>query len=64
MGESIFSKNGPQNRPLEYRYEPNLKPRPTIPKFVEIPKEDHETQVETIATWEETFYVYKSLSED
>ena len=34
-----------------------------MPKFVETPKEDHEAQVETIATWEEKFYVYQSLSE-
>ena len=35
-----------------------------MPKFVEIPKEDHEAQAETIATWEEKFYVYQSLSEE
>ena len=39
MGGSIFSNNGPQNRPIEYIYETNLQPQATIPKFVEIPKE-------------------------
>ena len=33
-------------------------------KFVETPKEDPEAQAETIATWEETFYVDQSLSEE
>ena len=42
MGGSIFSKDGLQNRPLEYRYESKLQPRPTMPRFVETPKEDHE----------------------
>ena len=42
VGGSIFSKIGPQNRPLEYTYEPKLQPRPSMPKFVETPKEDHE----------------------
>ena len=64
MGGSIFSKTGPQNRPLEYREEPKLHPRPTMPKFVETPKEYHEAHVETIATWEEKFYVYQSSSEE
>ena len=35
-----------------------------MPKFVDIPKEDHEAEVETIATWEEKFFVYQSLSEE
>ena len=35
-----------------------------MPKFVETPKEDHEAQVETIATWEGKFSVYQSLSEE
>ena len=26
MGGSIFSKTGPHNMPLEYRYEPNFQP--------------------------------------
>ena len=64
MGGYIFSDIEPQNRPLEYTYEPNLKPQPSMPKFVEAPKEDHEAQAETIATWEEKFYVYQSLSEE
>ena len=64
MGGSIFSKTGPQNKPIEYRYEPKLQPRLTMPKFVETPKEDHEAQVENIASWEEKFYVYQSLSEE
>ena len=41
-----------------------MQPRPTMPKFVETPKEDHEAQAETIATWEENIYVYQSLSEE
>ena len=63
MGGDIFSKTGPYNRPLEYKDEPKLQPRPTMPKFVETPKEDHEAHAETIATWEEKFFVYQSLSE-
>ena len=35
-----------------------------MPKFVETPKEDPEAQAETIATWEEKFSVYQSLSEE
>ena len=35
-----------------------------MPKFVETPKEDPEAQAETIATCEEKFYVYQSLSEE
>ena len=33
-------------------------------KFVDTPKEDHEAHAETIATWEEKFSVYQSLSEE
>ena len=64
MGSSILSKDGPHNRPLEYIYEQNFHPSPIMPKFAEIPKEYHEAQTETIATWEEKFYVYQSLSEE
>ena len=64
MGGSVFSKTGPQNRPLEFREEPKLHPRPTMPKFVETPKEDPEAQAETIATWEEKFFVYQYLREE
>ena len=64
MGGSIFSKIGHHNRPLEYRYEPKLQPLPTMPKFIETPKEYHEAQDETIATWEEKFSMYQSLSEE
>ena len=63
MGGSIFSKNRPQNRLIDYRDEQKLQPRPTMPKFVEIPKEDHEAHAETIATWEEKYFVYQNLSE-
>ena len=35
-----------------------------MPKLIETPKQDHEEQVETIATWEEKFSVYQSLSEE
>ena len=64
MGGAIFSKTGPQNRPLECRDEPKFHPWPTMPKLIETPKQDHEEQVETIATWEEKFFVYQSLSEE
>ena len=64
MGGSVFSKTGPHNRPLEFREEQKLHPRPTMPKFVETPKEDPEAQAETIATWEEKFSVYQYLSEE
>ena len=64
MGGSIFSKTEPRNSPLEYRYEPNLQPRPTMPKFSDTPKEYHEAHAETIATWEEKCFVYQSLSEE
>ena len=50
MSGTIFSKTGPKNRPLEYIEELKLQPRPTMPKFVETPKEYHEAQAETIAT--------------
>ena len=64
MGVCIYSKTEPHNRPLEFIEEPKLQPRPTMPKFVETPKEDHEAQVETVATWEGKFFVYQSLSEE
>ena len=64
MGGAIFFKPGPQKMPLEYRDEPKLQLGPTMPKFVETPKEDHEAQAETIATWEEKFSIYQSLSEE
>ena len=64
MGGSVFSKTGPHNRPLEFREKPKFQPRPTMPKFLETPKEDHESHTETIATWEEKFFVYQYLSEE
>ena len=64
MGGTIFSNTGPQNRPLEYRDEPKFQPQPTMPKFVETSKEDHEAHAETIATWEEKFSIYQALSEE
>ena len=64
MGGDIFSKTGPQNRPLECRDEPKFHPWPTMPKLIETPKQDHEEQDETIATWEDKFSVYQSLSEE
>ena len=64
MGGSIFSKTRPQNRPLEYLYEPKFHTQTTMPKFVEIPKEDPEVQTETIASWEEKFVAYQTLSEE
>ena len=63
-GWGYFSKTGPQNRPLEYKEEPKFHPRPTMPKFVETPKEYHESQAKTIATWKEKFSIYQSLSEE
>ena len=52
MGGFIFSKTRPHNRPLEFKYEPNLHPWLTIPKFMEYPKEDHEVQTKTLSLWE------------
>ena len=63
MGGSIFSKTGPHNRPPEFKDEPKLQPRPTMPKFMEFPKEDPEVQTETVASWEEKFVAYKTFSE-
>ena len=64
MGGYVFSKTVPKNRPIEYRDEPNLQPQPTMPNFVDIPKEYHEAHAETIPTWEEKFYIYQSFSEE
>ena len=39
MGGSILSKKWSHNRPHEFKYEPKLQPYPTIPNFMEDPKE-------------------------
>ena len=64
MGGSIFYRIGPHNRPMEYKYEHKLQPWPTIPKFMECPKEDPKLHTKTIASWEKKFVAYQTLSEE
>ena len=49
---------------MEYKYEHKLQPRTTIPKFMELPKEDPKVQTETVASWEEKFVAYQTLSDE
>ena len=64
MGGTIFSNMGPHNRPLEFKDEPNLHPQPTMPKFREYPKEDHEVHTKSVASWEEKYVAYQNLREE
>ena len=63
-GGSIFSKAGPHNKPLEFKSEIKNQPWPTIPSFTKERREELEVQNESIASWEDHYAKYQTLSEE
>ena len=60
----LFSSNGPDNRPTEFKKESSSQSRPTMTKFLDEKIEYLEIQNENIATVEDKHAEYLTLNEE